>query len=601
MRPVAILLAPALLLAGLPAQEGGIIVSRTMRPVVRGRLHAVASMKHEASMAAFRVLEAGGNAFDAAVAGQAALAVVDAASNGVGSDAVALVYDASAKKVFSINAEGTAPRLATIEWYRKNSGGIIPDSDGLLSASLPGIVDAWYLLLDRWGTMTFEQVLASAIDLAENGFPLGDALARNISGSRKLRKYPSSVRVYLPNGKAPRPGDIFRNPDLGRTLRKLIEAEREHAPQGRRQALRAARDRFYKGDIARTFAEFSENNGGLYRYEDFATYTAKIETPVSIVYRGWQVFKNPSSNQGPAELFALKILSGFDLRAMAHNGPDFIHASAEAIKLAMGDREKYLADDDFIKIPWAGLLSDAYADERRKQIDPAKASHELRPGVPEKYMEGAEPVVRPLDINISGKGDHEGDTSYIAVVDRQRNMVTLTPSLHSGFGTGVVMADTGIIFNCRGDYYSLTPGHANALEPGKRPRSTLQGTLVLKDGKPAMVMGSPGGDDQCMRTMQTFINLVDFGMNVQQAIEAPRWTTRSFPASPFPHTMYPGDLGIEDRIGVKVRDALEARGHKVSLTGAWSLGSNAAIVVDPETGVLHAGADPRVEAFTLAR
>ncbi len=601
MRPVAMILAPALMLVGLSAQEGGIVSSRTMRPVIRGRQHAVASMKHEASMAALRTLEAGGNAFDAVVAGQAALAVVDAAANGVGSDAVALVYDASAKKVFSINAEGTAPRLATIEWYRENSGRKIPDSDGLLSASLPGIVDAWYLLLDRWGTMTFEQVLASAIDLAENGFPLGDGLARAIAGSRKLRKYPSSVRVYLPEGRAPKPGDIFRNPDLARTLRKLVDAEREHAPQGRRQALRAARDRFYKGDIARAFADFSEKNGGLYRYEDFASYTAKVETPVSIDYRGWQVFKNPSSNQGPAELFALKILSGFDLRAMGHNTPEYIHTSAEAIKLAMGDREKYLADDDFIKIPWAGLLSDAYADERRKQIDPAKASHELRPGDPEKFMEGTAPVVRPLDINIVGKGDHEGDTSYIAVVDRQRNMVTLTPSLHSGFGTGVVMADTGIIFNCRGDYYSLTPGHANALEPGKRPRSTLQGTLVLKDGEPAMVMGSPGGDDQCMRTMQTFINLVDFGMNVQQAIEAPRWTTRSFPASNFPHTMYPGDLGIENRVGEKVRDALQARGHKVWLTGAWSLGSNAAIVVDPATGVLHAGADPRVEAYALAR
>ncbi len=601
MRPVAMILAPALLLVGLTAQEGGIVSSRTMRPVIRGRQHAVASMKHEASMAALRTLEAGGNAFDAVVAGQAALAVVDAASNGVGSDAVALVYDASAKKVVSINAEGTAPRLATIEWYRVNSGGKIPDSDGLLTASLPGIVDAWYLLLDRWGTMTFDQVLASAIDLAENGFPLGDGLARAIAGSRKLRKYPSSVRVYLPDGRAPKPGDIFRNPDLARTLRKLVETEREHAPQGRREALRAARDRFYKGDIARAFAEFSEKNGGLYRYEDFASYTAKVETPVSIDYRGWRVFKNPSSNQGPAELFALRILSGFDLRAMGHNSPDYIHTSVEAIKLAMGDREKYLADDDFIKIPWAGLLSDAYADERRRQIDPTKASHELRPGNPEKFMEGTAPVVRPLDINIFGKGDHEGDTSYIAVVDRQRNMVTLTPSLHSGFGTGVVMADTGIIFNCRGDYYSLTPGHANALEPGKRPRSTLQGTLVLKDGEPAMVMGSPGGDDQCMRTMQTFINLVHFGMNVQQAIEAPRWTTRSFPASNFPHTMYPGDLGIEKRVDEKVREALQARGHKVWLAGAWSLGSNAAIVVDPATGVLHAGADPRVEAYALAR
>jgi gamma-glutamyltranspeptidase/glutathione hydrolase len=203
-------------------------------------------------------------------------------------------------------------------------------------------------------------------------------------------------------------------------------------------------------------------------------------------------------------------------------------------------------------------------------------------------------------VNIAGHADHEGDTSYIAVVDKQRNMITFTPSLHSGFGTGVVMGNLGFILNCRGDYYSLVPGHANALEPGKRPRSTLQGTLVMKDGKPAMVLGSPGGDDQCLRTMQTFLNMVEFGMNIQRAIEAPRWTTRSFPASPFPHTMYPGDLGLEERIPAETGKALAAKGHKLRNHGPWSLGANAGIVVDPETGVLSAGADPRADAYALA-
>ena len=215
-------------------------------------------------------------------------------------------------------------------------------------------------------------------------------------------------------------------------------------------------------------------------------------------------------------------------------------------------------------------------------------------------MKDTPPLDRPSDVTTRGDAEHWGDTSYIAVVDKDRNMVTMTPSLHSGFGTGVVMGETGIIFNCRGDYYSLTPGHANALEPGKRPRSTLQGTLVLRDGQPAMVMGSPGGDDQCMRTIQTFLNIVEFGMNVQQAIEAPRWTTRSFPASPFPHTMYPGDLGVEARVLESVRAALEQRGHKLKVSSPWSLGSNAAIVVDTRTGVLSAGADPRREAYALA-
>src|SRR5215510_6525690 len=285
--------------------------ARTMRPVIRGRQFAAASMKLEATRAAERILEAGGNAFDAIVAGQAALAVSDAALNGVGSDAVILVYDARARKVLSINAEGTAPRLATIDWYNKNFGGKLPQSDGLLSGTVPGVVDAWYILLDRWGTMSFGQVLAEAIDMADSGFPIGNSLARGIATSRKIRKYPTTMKVYQPGGRAPEPGEIFRNPDLARTLKKLVEAEQQNASRGRHEALKAARDRFYKGDIAGDLAKFSEENGGLFRYEDFAAYTAKVEEPVSTDYRGYRVYKNASASQGPAELFTLNILEAY--------------------------------------------------------------------------------------------------------------------------------------------------------------------------------------------------------------------------------------------------------------------------------------------------
>ncbi len=572
----------------------------TMRPVVRGRTQAAASMKAEATRAADRILQAGGNAFDAAVAGQAVLGLVDAASNGVGSDAVILVYDAKAKAVVSINAEGTAPRLATIEWYQKNLGGKLPQSDTLLSGTVPGVVDAWYTLLDRWGTMTFAQVLQPAIDTAENGFPIGERMAAAIAGSRKLKKYPTSVKVYFPGGAAPRPGDIFRNPDLARMLRKLVDAEKENAGRGRHEALKAARDRFYKGDIARTMAKFSEEQGGLFRYEDFASYTDKVETPVSIDYRGYRVYKNASANQGPTELFALNILEGYDLKKLGHNSPDYIHTSIEAVKLALGDREKYLGDMDFIQIPYEGLLSKEYARERRTLIDPEHASLELRPGVPEKFTKTTQALNRPVHINLEGEADHEGDTSYLAVIDRDRNMVSFEPSLHSGFGTGVVMADLGFIFNCRGDYYSLVAGEANALAPGKRPRSTLQSTLVMKSNQPFMIVGSPGGDDQVFRTIQTLLNVVDFGMNVQEAIEAPRWATRSFPASPFPHTMYPGEMSVEQRVPEAVREALIKRGHKLRVGGPWTMGSLAAIVVDQKTGVLSAGTDPRVDAYAIA-
>ncbi len=562
---------------------------RTVKPVVMGTHYAVTSMMPQATLAAQRILESGGNAFDAIVGGQAVLGLVAPASNGVGSDAQLMVYDAKQKKVWSLNAEGVAPRLATIAWFQKNRDGKIPLDDSLLSATVPGLIDAWYILLSRWGTKSLAEVLAPALEIAEGGMALTAAQAAEIS-SKGLAKYPSSRKVYQPEGKQWREGDIFKNLQLARTLRRLLEAEKQAAGQGREAGLKAARDRFYKGDIAREIAKFSEENGGLIRYEDLATYTAKVEEPASYNYRGYVVNKNPSASQGPAELFALGMLKGYDLKSMGHNSADYIHTLAEATKLAMADRDKYLGDMDFIKIPYQGLLSEPYAAERRKLIDPQK----------EKFEPEYHPVKRPDDYDITGGGDHDGDTSYIGVVDQQRNAVSFTPSLHSGFGTKVVIGELGFTLNCRADYFSLVAGHANALEPGKRPRSTLQGTLVTKDGELFMITGCPGGDNQAINTMQTVLNIVDFGMNVQQAIEAPRWTTRSFPGSPTPHTMYPGDLQVEDRVPQSVRADLVRRGHKVSVSSAYSIGSNAAIVSDSAKGIVAAGADPRNSALALA-
>jgi gamma-glutamyltranspeptidase/glutathione hydrolase len=599
----------ALIIAVVSAQERGpryerVVVTegrapRTMKPLLWGSQYAVSSMASQATMAGERILRAGGNAFDAAVAGQAALAVVQPASNGVGSDAMLLVYVAGEKKVWSINAEGTAPKLATIEWYKQHQGGKLPVDDSLLAGTVPGVVDAWYLLLSKWGTKSFAEVLAPAIELAERGFPLPRGASNSFRG-RNMVKYPTTARIYAPEGKQWREGELFANTALARTFRRLVDAEKRAAGSGRQAALRAARDLFYKGEIAREMARFSEENGGLFRYDDFAAYEAKVEESVSTTYRGYEVHKNPSANQGPAELFMLNLLEGYDLKSMGHNSADYVHTAVEAVKLAMADRDKYLGDMNYIRIPYAGLLSRDYAGARRKLIDPKIASLEFRPGEVEKFAPGFEPTERPRDLTTSGGADHEGDTSYLTVVDSQRNGVSFTPSLHSGFGTKVVMGDLGFTFNCRGDYFSLVPGHANALEPGKRPRSTLQSTIVLKDGALFLTTGSPGGDDQCMRTMQTFLNIAEFGMNAQQAIEAPRWSTRSFPASPFPHTMYPGDLQIESRVSSEVRAELVRRGHRVMVTPEWSLGSNAAILVDPATGSVAAAADPRSSAHALA-
>ncbi len=584
-------------------EEGSSSANKTMRPIVRGKHFAVASMKPEATRAAERILEKGGNAFDAIVAGQAVLGIVDQAMNGIGADATILVYDARTKKVYSVNAEGPAPRLATIEWYKQHNGGKLPISDSLLAGTVPGVIDAWYILLDRWGTMSFGEVLKEAIDLAENGFPVGERLANAFTvpiADKKLHKYPSSVKLYYANGRAPQAGEIFRNPNLARTLKRLVEAETLNKRRGRHAALKAARDRFYKGDIAREMAKFSEENGGLFRYEDFANYTAKVEEPISIDYHGYQIYKNASSSQGPAELFALRILEGYDLKKLGHNSADYIHTSVEATKLAFADRDKYLGDLDFIKIPYEGLLSKEYAAQRRAMIDKSTASLEFRPGTAEKFASDKTPLDRPVKVTVAGDGDHDGDTSYIAAVDSSRNLITFTPSLHSAFGTGVVMGNLGFIFNCRGDYYTLQPGEANALVPGKRPRSTLQGTLVMKGGQPHMVIGTPGADAQVLLTMQALLNMIDFGMNVQQAIEAPKWLTRAFPASPFPHTMYPGDLSVEARVPESVQKELLARGHKLKVHGPWADGSLAAIVIDPKTGVISAGTDPRTEAYAWA-
>ncbi|MBI1788418.1 MAG: gamma-glutamyltransferase, partial [Acidobacteria bacterium] len=373
MRPSAASVLLLAFAAALPAQPPG-RRSPIMRPLVMGRHWAAAAMHPLAVAAAEQIFQAG--------------------------DAMLLVWDAKARKAVSINAAGTAPRLATIDWYKQHQGGKLPVNEGLLAGTVPGVLDAWYLLLDRWGTRSFAEVLAPAIDLAANGYPL----TRNQSEEERKRfeKYPTTVRVLFPEGRALRAGELYRNPDLARTLRTLVDAEKKARRKGRHAALKAARDEFYKGSIARTMARFSEENGGLFRYQDFASYSAKVEEPVWTDYRGYRVYKNPSANQGPSELMALNILENYDLRAMGHNSAAYIHANVEALKLAFADREKYLGDQDFVQIPYERLLSKAYARERQALLDPEKASLELRPG---------EAPGGPLDVTFGTSGDHEGDTS----------------------------------------------------------------------------------------------------------------------------------------------------------------------------------------------
>ena len=371
---------------------------------------------------------AGGNAFDAAVAAMAVLAVTDPAMTGMGGDANILVYSAGEKKVHAVNATGTTPQLATIDWYMRNAGGRIPVSEGLLCGAVPGVPAACHLLLDRWGTMTFGELAAPAIELAERGFPVSEFLVEffELHGA-KLRRNPESARIYFPNGRIPRAGEILRNPDLAQSLGAM-----------------ANRDEFYKGALARSMGAFSERHGGLFRYEDFARYEAKVGEPVSVNYRGYEVYKNPSACQGATELILLNLLEAYDLSALGHNSADYLHLSIESAKLAYADRE-LLGDLDFIDIPFDRLLSKEYARERRMSSQTAGDAL----------------------WNLEGNAVHAGDTSYLAIVDKDRNAVSMTPSLHSAFGTGVVMGETGLIFNCRGDCFELDARHPNALMPGK--------------------------------------------------------------------------------------------------------------------------------------
>ncbi len=521
---------------------------------MRGRTYAVSTRKPQATQAAERVLRDGGNAFDAAVAAMTVLAVTDPAMTGMGGDANVLVYSAREKKVHAINATGTTPGLATIDWYRANCGGAIPVSDGLLCGTVPGVPAACHILLDRWGTRGFAELSRDAIYLAEEGFPVSEYLLEFLAvHGDKLRKYPTSARIYFPNGRMLRAGEILRNPDLAETLRAM-----------------ANRDEFYRGAMARRVASFCENNGGLFRCEDFAAYEARVEEPVSVNYRGYQVYKNASACQGPTELVLLNQLERHDLAALGHNSAAYIGLCAAAAKRAYGTREKYLGDRAFIDIPFDLILAKDYQGEPMGEV----------------FGKGA--------------ANHAGDTSYLAIIDKDRNAVSMTPSLHSAFGTGIVIGDTGLIFNCRGDCFVMNEKHPNALMPGKRPRSTLTPTLILKDGEPSMVLGSPGGDDQPLRIAQTFLNMVDFGMNIQDAIEAPRWSTTSFPATEFPQTAYPGHLSVEDRIPAEVRAELGVPGHQVETVGPWTMGANCGVTVDHESGVLSAGADPRGDSYALA-
>jgi len=566
----------------------------TMFPPVRGTREMVGAANNQQVEAGMRLLAAGGNAVDAGVAAVLAAAVTEQSRFGLGGEMPLIVKMADRAPVV-VSAIGVAPRLATAEWYRKREAEVwetgerkppIP-SLGIRSAVTPGVFDGLMLALSEHGTRSYCEVAAPAIEAA-GGFPIGEEYAKFIGDFAEiLRLWPDSAAFFLKEDRAPKPGEVFRSPVLGRTLEMLCQVEKK-ARGNRAAKLEAVRREFAEGSIAKRIAAFSEAQGGLLRYEDLAGYRAELDAPRSIEYRGYTVVKPGFWSQGPVLLQALAILEGFDLKGMGHNGPEYLHTVIEAVKLAFADRDRYYGDPKHAEIPEKMLLSREYAAERRGQIDAGRASLEHRPGA----------FGGPLDLEaVDGdSGDH--DTTCVNVIDRWGNAFSATPS--GAWLPSVIAGDTGIPLSTRLQSFVLTPGHANVLAPGKRPRVTLSPTMVLKDGKPWLVMSTPGGDNQDQAMLQVLLNLIEFGMGPQAAVEAPRFQTEHYYGSFAFHEFGPGRVALESRLPAGTIERMLELGHRVTTRGPWS-NTSAPVAIRWEGGVLDGGADPRRSRFVFGR
>lgn len=599
--------------------------AETFRPVVRGKRGAVAAGHPLSAEAGMRLLQQGGNAVDAGCAALLAASVIEISHFSFGGE-VPIIIKPSKGAPAVVNGQGIAPKLATPEFFIErakrgereegpvytgapeyvsiNEGGARPGaipSSGILPATVPGVLDAVVTALDQFGTKSLAEVMQPAIELAD-GFPIDELRVSYIERTRKIfERWPSSAKVFLPNGRVPKVGEIFVQADLARTLRAIVAAERSAKTKGRHHALLAARDYFYKGAVAKRIADFSEKNGGLIRAADFAAFHAKVEAPTKTTYRGYEIYKTGFWAQGPSMLELLNILEGYDLRAAKHNSANYIHTLVEAMKLAFADRDKFYGDPDFVKIPADELLSKEYAAMRRNLIDANRASMQQRPGDPVNKAPLLKDSVQPTLTGESKvpEAERANDTTCVNVIDKDGNVFSATPS--GAWLPAVVAGDTGVLMGQRMQSFLLEAGHPNVLAPGKRPRVTLTPTLVMKDGKPLLALSTPGGDNQDQSLVQVLLNIIEFDMNVQEAVEAPRFQTLHLVSSFDDHRFNPGDLKIEDRVGKDILATLLSRGHKVEAVAAWANASAPTVIMlRPDSGVIEAGADPRRGRYAIA-
>ncbi len=568
----------------------------TMRPEIVGQRGIVAAGRHYSVSAGVRIMEQGGNAIDAGVATVFAAAVVEISHFGFGGECPVIIHDAKTKQVYVINGQGPAPKAATPALFAAK-GKI--DGNGPLGATLPAVMDAMAIALERFGTMSLAQVMAPAIEFAD-GFPMYAYLRENMASNRKQTEAYTWGHTYYPEGRVAEVGEIFRQPNLARTLRALVAAERaalKNKPD-RTAAIRAGRDAFYTGAIARTIAEANRAEGGVFTYEDLANFHGAIEAPFTTIFHGYEINKAGAWNQGPVMLMTLNILEGFDLKAMGLHSADYIHTVHEALKLAYDDRNAYLGDPAFAQVPMKGLLSKEYAAERRKLIEPqAFLGH--RPGDPFAFDPDVKPpAVRYMPHSQGEKSQEGGDTTCVNTVDAAGNLFSATPSSGWVIGGAFIAGDTGVPLSNRMQVFDLDPASPNVLVGGKRPRTTLSPTVVRKEGKPFLAMSTPGGDSQDQQVLNVLLNILVFDMGIQPAIEAPRINSNHPHASFDNHPSAPGQLDVESRIPSKVLDELVDRGHELRVMSPYGMSTGVVVVgVNPKTGTLRGGADLRRERY----
>ncbi|MDE0265364.1 MAG: gamma-glutamyltransferase [Bryobacterales bacterium] len=526
------------------------------RSAVAARNGMVAASQPLASQAGLRILQQGGNAVDAAIATAATLALVAPMMTGPGGDMFALVYMAETGELAGLNGSGFSPAAANVDFFKRRNLEHIP-AKGPFSVTVPGAVDGWITLLERFGTMSLDQVLGPAIEYAEQGFPVSEIFAENwASNSSSYKDDPEFVKAYYTDGKPPKHGDVFVNEPLAWTYRQIA---------------RGGRDAFYKGEIARRIVERLNGLGWPMTEADLAYQHSDWVEPISTTYKGHRIYELPPNGQGMAALEMLNILEGFDLQAAGHNTAGYLHLFVEAKRLAFADLGAWLADPARARLPVQTLISKDYARRQRERIDPARAAESVDSGVkgPVHWLDGS------------------GDTVYFSVVDKDRNAVSFINSLFQGFGSGVVVPDTGLLLQDRGALFSLDPEHPNRIEGRKRPYHTIIPAMAFKDGKPWLSFGVMGGDLQPQGHVQVLLNMIEFGMNVQEAGEAPRASHSNS-----------GGVGLEKGISPQVAAELIRKGHSVKTSGP--MGGYQAIHIDWERGVLFGGTDPRKDGTVAA-